>query len=274
MLADEARAAARSLDLRGEKPPLFGAPIAVKDNYYTAGVRTTANSYIFEDFVPTFDATGVARLKAAGAIIIGKTQMGPLATTRATTPDGVVTTVNAWTPNTPSVNPGGSSTGSATAVAGRMAASSVGTQTGGSITGPSTALGLTGVKPTMGRTSIYGIIPLSYTREDAQAHDGGGGGDERVARLARGERSPRIRSHTVRVRGEHGGLRAVRVTHRSRVHFDRSRTILRRAQRMPWPRSPPATSRGWPSFGAVCDNRPRIGARAVGLRADDPAGGT
>ncbi|HEY8514715.1 MAG TPA: amidase [Candidatus Binatia bacterium] len=165
VLADEARAIARSLDLRGEKPPLFGVPVAVKDNYYTAGVRTTANSYIFENFVPSFDATGVARLKAAGAIIIGKTQMGPLATTRATTPDGVVTTVNAWTPNTPSVNPGGSSTGSATAVAGRMAASSVGTQTGGSITGPSTAQGLTGLKPTMGRTSIYGIIPLSYTRD-------------------------------------------------------------------------------------------------------------
>ncbi len=65
-----------------------------------------------------------------GAVLLGKTQMGPLATTRATTPDGVVTTVNAWTPNTPSYDPGGSSSGSATAVAGRLACSSIGTQTG------------------------------------------------------------------------------------------------------------------------------------------------
>lgn len=165
VLADEARAAALAVNPRGDNPPLLGVPLAIKDNYFTAGVRTTANSYIFESFVPTFDATSVARLKAAGAIVLGKTQMGPLATTRATTPDGVVTTVNAWTPNTPSVNPGGSSTGSATAVAGRMAASSIGTQTGGSITGPSNAQGLTGLKPTMGRASIYGVIPLSYTRD-------------------------------------------------------------------------------------------------------------
>ncbi|MEW6269825.1 MAG: amidase [Thermodesulfobacteriota bacterium] len=165
VLADGARAAALAVDPRGDNPPLLGVPLAIKDNYYTAGVRTTANSYVFESFFPAFDATGVARLKAAGAIVLGKTQMGPLATTRATTPDGLVTTVNAWTPNTPSVNPGGSSTGSATAVAGRMAASSIGTQTGGSITGPSTAQGLTGLKPTMGRTSIHGIIPLSYTRD-------------------------------------------------------------------------------------------------------------
>ena len=107
----------------------------------------------------------MARLLAAGAIVIGKTQMGPLATTRATTPDGVVTTVNAWTPGDPRVDPGGSSTGSATAVAGRLAASSVGTQTGGSITAPANAQNLTGLKPTMGRVSLYGIVPLSYTRD-------------------------------------------------------------------------------------------------------------
>ncbi len=165
VLAEDARATARRLGRQRPRGALFGVPMAIKDNYYTAGVRTTANSYIYADFVPSFDATVVERLVAQGAIVLGKTQMGPLATTRATTPDGVITTVNAWTPNTPAVNPGGSSTGSATSVAGRLAASSVGTQTGGSITGPSNAQGLTGLKPTMGRVSLYGIVPLSYTRD-------------------------------------------------------------------------------------------------------------
>jgi Asp-tRNA(Asn)/Glu-tRNA(Gln) amidotransferase A subunit family amidase len=162
---DEALAAARKLAHRGPRGPLRGIPLAIKDNYYTAGLPTTANSYLFDGFVPPFDATAVARLRAHGAIVLGKTQMGPLATTRATTPDGVITTVNAWTPTDPAIDPGGSSTGTATAVAGRMATSGTGTQTGGSITGPSNAQNLTGLKPTMGRVSLYGIIPLTYTRD-------------------------------------------------------------------------------------------------------------
>ncbi|SDL99233.1 amidase [Nonomuraea jiangxiensis] len=165
VLADAAREAARAAAKRPNRGALHGIPLAIKDNYYTAGVRTTANSFLFQDFVPTFDATPVANLKAAGAIVLGKTQMGPLATTRATTPAGVITTVNAWTPDRPNVDPGGSSTGTATSVAGRMAASGTGTQTGGSITAPSNAQNLTGLKPTMGRVSLHGIIPLSYTRD-------------------------------------------------------------------------------------------------------------
>ncbi|GAA0814692.1 amidase [Spirilliplanes yamanashiensis] len=162
---DRALAEARRLGRRGPRTPLRGIPLAVKDNYWTAGLRTTANSYLFQDFVPPSDATAVARLRAAGGIVLGKTQMGPLATTRATAPNGVITTVSAWAPTDPSVDPGGSSTGSATAVAGRLATSGTGTQTGGSITGPSNAQNLTGLKPTMGRVSLYGIIPLSYTRD-------------------------------------------------------------------------------------------------------------
>jgi aspartyl-tRNA(Asn)/glutamyl-tRNA(Gln) amidotransferase subunit A len=162
--AESARAAALAV---GKRPTrlLSGIPLCIKDNYYTAGVKTTANSFIFESFVPPYDATSVARLKAAGSIIIGKGQMGPLATTRATAPNGTITTVNAWTPADPSIDPGGSSTGPACSVAGRMATSSIGTQTGGSIVNPSNQQNLTGLKPTMGRTSIYGIIPLSYTRD-------------------------------------------------------------------------------------------------------------
>ena len=165
VLASEAIARARMLDRRRPSGLLHGVPLVVKDNYWTAGVETTANSYIFEGFVPDEDATCVARLLREGAVILGKTQMGPLATTRATTPDGLVTTVNAWTPNTPGYDPGGSSSGSATAVAGRLAASSIGTQTGGSITSPSNQQALTGLKPTMGRSSLYGIIPLTYSRD-------------------------------------------------------------------------------------------------------------
>ena len=163
---DRARAAeARAGAEPGALGPLAGVPLAIKDNFFTAGVRTTANSFIFEDFVPDFDATSWARLRDAGAILLGKTQMGPLATTAATTPTGTRTTVNAWAPHHEDVSPSGSSSGSATAVAARLAASSTGTQTGGSITNPSNAQGLTGIKPTMGRVSLHGVLPLTYTRD-------------------------------------------------------------------------------------------------------------
>lgn len=162
---DAARARAASIDRGHVRGLLAGVPLTIKDNYYTAGIPTTANSFIFKDFVPPYDATSVARLTGAGGIIIGKGQMGPLATTMATQPNGDITTVNAWTPGDPSVDPGGSSTGPACSVDGRMARSSVGTQTGGSIVLASNQQNLTGLKPTMGRTSIYGVIPLSYTRD-------------------------------------------------------------------------------------------------------------
>lgn len=165
VLADAALATAAQAGKPTTKQPLAGIPLAIKDNYYTSGYETTANSFVFEGFVPSFDATAVSRLKGAGGIVLGKTQMGPLATTRATTPQGQITTINAWTPSNPATNPGGSSSGSATAVAARMATSSIGTQTGGSITAPSNAQNLTGLKPTMGRVSLYGIIPLTYTRD-------------------------------------------------------------------------------------------------------------
>ncbi|WP_446041104.1 amidase [Streptomyces sp. SID1121] len=157
--------AARKADREGGRGVLSGIPLCIKDNYFTRGVPTRCNSLIFEDFVPDHDATAVARLTAAGGIVLGKGQMGPLATTRATTPNGTVTTVNAWTPDNPATDPGGSSTGPACSVAGRMASSSIGTQTGGSIVQPSNRQNLTGLKPTMGRVSAHGVIPLSYTRD-------------------------------------------------------------------------------------------------------------
>ena len=162
---EAARERARSLDGSSTQGLLHGIPLAIKDNIHTAGVRTTANSHIFRDLVPERDATVVRALTDAGGIMVGKSQLGPLATTRALTPDGEVTTLNAWAPGNPDVSPGGSSSGSATAVMARLAASSLGTQTGGSITMPSLAQGTTGLKPTFGRVSLDGVIPLSYTRD-------------------------------------------------------------------------------------------------------------
>lgn len=180
VLVEEAAERARQLEDAPWRGPLHGIPLALKDNFYTAGIATTANSRIFEDFVPEFDATATRRLEGAGAIVLGKTQMGPLATSRATTPEGDYTTYNAWAPHDIEVSPGGSSSGSATATAARMASLATGTQTGGSITRPSDRQGLTGLKPTMGRVSLYGIIPLTYTRD----HPGPLARDARDAAIA------------------------------------------------------------------------------------------
>lgn len=163
--ADAALAAARQVDRGRRRGPLAGIPLTVKDNFFTRGIPTTANSRVFEGFVPDYDAHAYTRLDAAGGVLVGKGQMGPLATTRATLPNGTVTTVNAWAPNLPAIDPGGSSTGPATSVAGRLACSSIGTQTGGSIILPANRQNLTGLKPTMGRVSLHGVIPLTYTRD-------------------------------------------------------------------------------------------------------------
>jgi Asp-tRNA(Asn)/Glu-tRNA(Gln) amidotransferase A subunit family amidase len=165
VLVESATSRARNLDDQIPTGLLHGIPLGIKDNFYTEGILTTANSHVFRDFVPEFDATVVRKLKEAGGIVLGKTQMGPLATTRALTPDGEITTVNAWAPSDPRVSPGGSSSGSATAVAARLAGASMGTQTGGSITTPAMLQGLTGLKPTMGRVSLHGVIPLTHTRD-------------------------------------------------------------------------------------------------------------
>jgi Asp-tRNA(Asn)/Glu-tRNA(Gln) amidotransferase A subunit family amidase len=169
VVAEAARASAREADARRaagrSSGPLHGVPLAIKDNFFTAGVPTTANSHIFADFVPEYDAEPWARLRSAGAILLGKTQMGPLATSAATTPDGEATTRNAWAPDDRTLSPGGSSSGSATSVASGMAPGATGTQTGGSIVNPANSQGLTGLKPTMGRVSLRGIIPLTYTRD-------------------------------------------------------------------------------------------------------------
>lgn len=134
--------------------PLHGVPVGVKDIYYTAGMKTTAGSKIFKDFIPPYDATAVARLKRAGAIILGKT-----ATTEFAAMDPAPTR-NPWNLGH---TPGGSSSGSAAAVAARMCPAALGSQTGGSILRPAAYCGVVGLKPTYGRISRHGVFPLSWS---------------------------------------------------------------------------------------------------------------
>jgi aspartyl-tRNA(Asn)/glutamyl-tRNA(Gln) amidotransferase subunit A len=152
-----ARAAAKQREqeaLQGDiRGPLHGVPVGVKDIYYTAGLRTTCGSRIFADFVPTYDATAVSRLRQAGAIILGKT----VTTEFATADPGP--TRNPWHLEH---TPGGSSSGSAAGVAARMVAVALGSQTGGSIQRPAAYCGVFGLKPTHGRVSNYGVFPVSW----------------------------------------------------------------------------------------------------------------
>ena len=162
----EERALARARVLQAEladgrwRGPLHGIPIALKDNIDTAGVRTTAASEVFADRVPDADAEVVTRLEAAGAIILGKLNMHEFAygATSAFTRTGPVR--NPWDVNR---IPGGSSGGSGTAVAARLCAGALGTDTGGSVRIPAAHCGIVGLKATYGLASIRGIIPLSVS---------------------------------------------------------------------------------------------------------------
>ncbi|HEV7966156.1 MAG TPA: amidase [Candidatus Acidoferrales bacterium] len=160
-LASARRAEKQFLRRRGSQPetlPLLGVPITIKDNLWTRGIRSTAGSKILSDFVPQEDSTAAKKLARAGAVLLGKTNLNEFAygITGGNAHYGPVH--NPWALDRIS---GGSSAGSAVAVAAGLCAASVGTDTGGSIRVPSAFCGTVGLKPTFGRVSVFGTMPLA-----------------------------------------------------------------------------------------------------------------
>ena len=150
-----ALAAAKAVEgSRAGKPPLAGAPVAFKDIIDVQGMLREANSPLYKGYVPRKDAAAAARLRAAGAILLGKT-----VTTQFATSDPAET-FNPWNP---AYSPGGSSSGSAAAVAAGMVPAALGSQTGGSVLRPSAFCGVVGFKPTYGRIPRTGMVPVSWT---------------------------------------------------------------------------------------------------------------
>ena len=156
--SDAVLAAARESEAEVERGgplgPIHGVPVGLKDIFYTAGILTACGSKVYADFVPGFDATSVAKIKAAGGLVLGKAVTTEFATSDPSP------THNPWNLEH---TPGGSSSGSSAAVAARMVPAALGSQTGGSTCRPAAYNGIVGLKPTYGRISRYGVVPVSWS---------------------------------------------------------------------------------------------------------------
>jgi len=155
-----ARTAEQEIARGRYRGPLHGIPFAVKDTHYTKGIRTTANTPVLADFVPDFDATVVARLKSAGAVLVGKTHLPEFSFGSAGSGGAFPDAHNPWDL---SRTPGGSSSGSAAALAAGLVTVATGGDTSGSIRNPATFCGVVGMKPTYGRVSRRGIVAISWS---------------------------------------------------------------------------------------------------------------
>lgn len=169
---DHALAAAKEADARiarGQARPLEGIPLAIKDMFCTAGVRTTAGSHILDNFVPTYESTVTSQLWRDGAVMLGKTNNDEFAMGSSNESSYFGPVISPWRrrgANAPLV-PGGSSGGSAAAVAARLALGATGTDTGGSIRQPAAFTGIVGIKPTYGRCSRWGIVAFASSLDQA-----------------------------------------------------------------------------------------------------------